>query len=603
MVGEVFGRDEQSIAGNVRGRGVVEGFQFGRSVVGEKLQFRFDGIAHLDGGIIAWLEIQRLIRKFRYEEVPWEEAQEAGIVCAPLRLPHENLFDDHWSTRNTFAELEHPELRRHFTYAVRKWVSTEADWVAGRRAPTLDEDGRWIRSWHLTPIDAGPRPPAVSSPRTRVSAENTASNNSARGRPFALEGVRIFDFSWFLASAGGTRFLASLGAEVIKVEWKDHPDTRMAAMAPVGGRSARDRATGPLTGVKDPDMGGQFNNKNAGKRGLSLNVRHPEGLAIARRLIAMSDVVAEGFSPGVMDRWGLGYAALREIKTDIIYAQQSGMGALGRYGRYRAVGPIAAALSGISEMSGLPAPAMPAGWGYSYLDWVGAYSFASAILAALIHRDRTGAGQWIDASQTESGIFLTGKAILEWSANGQPFTRTGNRSAEQSAAPHGVYRCAGEDRWIAICCRGESEWKGLAAVVAEDWVTSEPFARLEDRLVNEDELDRLLGLWTMEREPYEIMHMLQAAGVPAGVCQTAGDRCDSDPQLRHLDWLTEVTGMKIGTWPVAEMPVHMDATPPYAGGTVDRGAPCYGEDNEWVLGQLLGFDKQKIDRLAEDGVI
>ena len=139
-------------------------------------------------------------------------------------------------------------------------------------------------------------------------------------------------------------------------------------------------------------MGGQFNNKNAGKRGISLNVRHPEGLEIARRLVAMSDIVAEGFSPGVMDRWGLGYDELRRIKPDIIYAQQSGMGTAGPYGRFRAVGPIAAALSGVSEMSGLPEPAMPAGWGYSYLDWIGAYSFATAMLAALYHRDRTGRG-------------------------------------------------------------------------------------------------------------------------------------------------------------------------------------------------------------------
>src|SRR4029079_19272069 len=131
----------------------------------------------------------------------------------------------------------------------------------------------------------------------------------------------ILDFSWFLASAGGTRFLAAMGAECMKVEWKENPDTRMAAMAPVGGRAARDLATAPLRGVTDPDMGGQFNNKNPGKRGISLNVRHPKCLAIARRLVAMSDVVAEGFSPGVLDNWGLRYEALRAIKPDIVYVQ------------------------------------------------------------------------------------------------------------------------------------------------------------------------------------------------------------------------------------------------------------------------------------------
>lgn len=547
--------------------------------------------------------IQRLVRKFSYGELPWEQAQAAGLVCAPLRLPHENLGDEHWSERSTFAAIEHPEFGRSFSYAVRKWRSTAPDWVAGTRAPLLDEHRDEIR------LQATSTPRGLDHIHTRTpfadarASAEAALTLSARGKPFALQGIRIFDFSWFLASAGGTRFLAALGAEVIKVEWKAHPDTRMAAMAPVGGRSLRDQANGPLPGVTDPDMGGQFNNKNSGKRGISLNVRHPEGLAIARRLIAISDVVAEGFSPGVMDRWGLGYESLRDIKRDIIYAQQSGMGSLGRYGRFRAVGPIAAALSGISEMSGLPSPAMPAGWGYSYLDWIGAYSFASAILAAILYRNRTGQGQWIDASQTEAGIFLTGGSVLEWSANGSPYVRTGNRSPHLPSAPHGIYPCAGEDRWIAIACFTQDEWKALSSVLPEGWLTADGFATLEQRIEHQDELDRLLGAATVRWEPHALMEALQSAGVPAGVCQTAADRCDGDPQLRHLEWLTEVTGSKIGTWPVAEVPVKMSLTPPYVGGPVDRGAPCYGEDNEWLLGELLGMSSREIERLRADGVI
>ena len=229
---------------------------------------------------------------------------------------------------------------------------------------------------------------------------------SARGRPFALQNVRILDFSWFLASAGGTRFAASLGAESIKVEWKENPDTRLAAMAPVGGREARRSANAPLAGVTDSDMGGQYNNKNSGKRGISLNIRHPKGLEIAKRLVAISDIVAEGFSPGVLDRLGLGYDVQRKIRPDIIYVQQSGMGGYGSYGRLRTVGPIAGSFAGTNHMSGLPEPAMPAGWGYSYLDWMGAYGFAQALLGALYYRSVTGKGQRIDASQCEAGIFL-----------------------------------------------------------------------------------------------------------------------------------------------------------------------------------------------------
>lgn len=538
--------------------------------------------------------VGRLSRKFCYDNFPWQEAQDAGIACSPLRKPHENVADPHWAARGTFAQLAHPELDAVLTYPVRKWLSTAPAWRVGRRAPQLGEDTK--RVW--TDL-------ARTQPRQPVNDAAVAAlvPRAPHAKPMPLDGVRVLDFTWFLASAGGTRFLSAFGAECIKVEWKANPDTRVAAMAPVGGRAARERATVPLPGVTDPDMGGQFNNKNPGKRGLSLNVRHPRGLEIARKLVALSDIVAEGFSPGVMDRWGLGYHQLRQIRPDIIFAQQSGMGTVGRYGRYRAVGPIAAALSGVSEMSGLPEPAMPAGWGYSYLDWIGAYSFAAAMLTALHHRDRTGCGQWIDASQTESGIFVAGGAILDWSANARPWTRTGNMPADGRAYPHGVFPCQGDDRWLAISCTTDDERRALAKVIGVDVDTLSLPGVVSTQLAQSGEVDQEITRWTVTRDAYSAMYELQAAGVAAGVCQDAADRCDRDPQLKHLQWLTEVTGTKIGRWPVAEVPVKLSATPAYVGGTLDRGAPCYGEDNEWVLGELLGYSSKEIGELEDDGVI
>jgi crotonobetainyl-CoA:carnitine CoA-transferase CaiB-like acyl-CoA transferase len=536
---------------------------------------------------------QRLARACTYESVPWREAQEAGLLWAPLRRPHENLSDEHWRLRQTYADIEHPEVGRSFPYAASKWISTATSWSVGRRAPLLNEDADRAMS-------APRREPEVITARPSTGGEPL----SARGKPFALRDVRILDFTWFLASAGGTRFLAALGAESIKVELKSHPDTRLAAMAPVGGRAARVNATTPLPGVSDPDMGGQFNNKNPGKRGISLNVRHPKGLEIAKRLVGISDIVAEGFSPGVMDRWGFGWDVLRSIKPDIIYAQQSGMGSYGTYGRLRTVGPIAQSFVGLSEMSGLPEPAMPAGWGYSYLDWIGAYSFALAMLSALYHRARTGEGQWIDASQCECGLFINGTAILDWAANGRVWSRSGNRSPYKPAAPHGAYPCVGEDRWLAIACFTEQEWGALTQVAGHpEWCTAGVFATLTSRLAHQDALDAALGEWTRTQDAYEAMMKLQGAGVPAGVCQTAQDRCDRDPQLAALEWLTEVTGTKIGRWPVAELPVKMTESPPYIGGPVDRGAPCYGEDNAYVYGELLGMSAREIAGLAEEGVI
>jgi crotonobetainyl-CoA:carnitine CoA-transferase CaiB-like acyl-CoA transferase len=536
--------------------------------------------------------VQRMVRKFSYANFPWHQAQEAGLVCAPLRKPHENVADPHWAARRTFADVPHPEQGQTLTYPVRKWLSTEPGWRVGRRAPLLGEDRDRLAT-----------EPARTRPRRAPGATPPGPPRPPHGKPMPLDGVRVLDFTWFLASAGGTRFLSAFGAECIKVEWKANPDTRVAAMAPVGGRAARDAATGPLPGVTDPDMGGQFNNKNPGKRGLSLNVREPRGLAIARQLVARSDIVAEGFSPGVMHRWGLGYPELVAIKPDIIYAQQSGMGARGEYDRYRAVGPIAAALSGISEMSGLPEPAMPAGWGYSYLDWIGAYSFAGAMLGALRYRNATGRGQWIDASQTESGIFLCGPAILDWSSNGREWSRTGNASPYRPAVPHGVYPCAGDDRWLAVACLNDGDWHALAKVIELPAADQDRYLTVAARTAHRDEVDRLVAGWTSSRDAYSAMYELQAAGVPAGVCQDARDRCETDPQLAHLNWLTEVTGTKIGRWPVAEVPVRLDETPAHIGGTLDRGAPCYGEDNEWVLGELLGYSTRQIAELAADGIV
>jgi crotonobetainyl-CoA:carnitine CoA-transferase CaiB-like acyl-CoA transferase len=540
--------------------------------------------------------IQRFVGACTYDRLPWREAQQAGLLWAPLRKPHENAIDDHWLRRGTFADVEHPELGRSFRYPVSKWMSTATAWQVGRRAPLLGEDSEAVFA-ELSGRGAKPVARAAAG-------EHRVPTLSARGKPFPLQGIRILDFSWFLASAGGTRFAAALGAESLKVEWKDNPDTRLAAMAPVGGRAAREVATAPLPGVADPDMGGQFNNKNAGKRGLSLNIRHPEGLEIAKQLVAHCDVVAEGFSPGVLERLGLGYEVMKSIKPDIIYVQQSGMGGGGTYGRFRTVGPVAASFAGTSDMSGLPEPALPAGWGYSYLDWMGAYGFALAIVSAIFHRDRTGEGQCIDSSQCEAGMFLTGTTVLDWSANDRPWTRVGNRSPYKPAAPHGAYRCRGEDSWIAIACFRQEEWLALTEAAGLRALRDDQrFATLPARLAHQEALDRAIGEWSASQDAYDCMIALQQAGVPAGVCQTAADRCDRDPQLQALEWLTEVTGTKIGRWPVAEVPMKMSATPPYAGGPLDRGAPCYGEDNHYILTQLLGYTDADVERLARENVI
>jgi crotonobetainyl-CoA:carnitine CoA-transferase CaiB-like acyl-CoA transferase len=171
-------------------------------------------------------------------------------------------------------------------------------------------------------------------------------------------------------------------------------------------------------------------------------------------------------------------------------------------------------------------------------------------------------------------------------------------------APHGAYRCKGEDRWIAIACLSDEDWHRLVKVSGQaEWQCDPRFATLAARIANQDALDAAVNAWTETQEAYSCMRRLQEAGITAGVVQTAEDRCDNDPQLAELNWLTEITGTKIGTWPVPELPIKLSATPAYIGGPSDRGAPCYGEDNTYILRDLLGFSDTEIAKLAEDDVI
>ncbi|MBV9579389.1 MAG: CoA transferase, partial [Chloroflexi bacterium] len=199
---------------------------------------------------------------------------------------------------------------------------------------------------------------------------------------------------------------------------------------------------------------------------------------------------------------------------------------------------------------------------------------------------------------------VTGTSILDWAANGREWSRYGNRSPYVPAAPHGAFPCAGTDRWVAIACFTQDEWLALAQVAGHPEWTSDPrFATLPERVAHQDALEATVSTWTRTCDAYDVMTRLQAAGVPAGVCQNSEDRYEHDPQLAALDWLVEVTGTEIGRWPVYEVPVKMSESPFYSPGRIDRGAPGYGEDNAYVYGELLGMSASEIAALADEGVI
>ncbi len=426
--------------------------------------------------------------------------------------------------------------------------------------------------------------------------------------PGPLAGVRIIDLTWLLVGAGATRMLATLGAEVIKIE--PPPPGRLDPM-----RLRHPYMFNPPQAQPEPeyvdlppeelwDRAGNFFNINPGKRGITLNMNHPKGRELFARLVPLGDVVTENFSAHQMEKWGFGYEQLRALKPDILYVQMSGLGYRGPDSSFRSYGPTAQALSGLSHQSGLPSPFPPAGWGMSYLDHTGGYYGAMATLSGLYHRKRTGRGQHIDMAQVGVGLQLTGTALLDFTVNGQESRRTGNRSPHRLAAPHGVYPCQGEDQWCTIAVFSETEWQQLCkAMQAPDWVRQDQFATLDLRLEHQDDLDVHLSAWTRQFEASVLQDYLRQHGVRAAMVQTVRDKVDDDPQLRQRDYITTLPHQQMGQQRVENHPWHFSRTPVHAGGSTQRGAPCLGEDNPYVYRELLGLSADAMAQYAAEGVI
>jgi crotonobetainyl-CoA:carnitine CoA-transferase CaiB-like acyl-CoA transferase len=398
-----------------------------------------------------------------------------------------------------------------------------------------------------------------------------------------------------VAGPNATRLLATMGAEVIRVEW--HDDRALDMLRGVGPRV-------PGGEADSVNRSGLFNNINPGKYGITLNMNVPQGRDLFKRLIAKSVVLCENYSPGQMERWELGYETLRQINPGLIYLQITGMGKSGTYKDYLSVGPTAQALSGLTHMSGSPEPMPPAGWGYSYLDHSTGYYGAMHALAALLQRRRTGRGCYIDLSQTEVGLMVSGTATLEAQVTGTPTARHGNRMPAAAWAPHGAYPCRGTDEWITIAVQTDEQWEALVAEIgAPEWARDARFQTAVGRKANEDDLDRLMAQFTKSEDRYDLMNRLQQRGVPAGVVQKSVDRCMRDPQLQERGYFVPLPQSEIGTWPIEGFPAKFQNMPIDVGGLPGRAAPLMGEDNDYVYRDVLGLTAEEIATLREDWII
>ena len=444
------------------------------------------------------------------------------------------------------------------------------------RAPTLGEHNFLLREMQEPGEEVG-----ASSPPRQLPALLTESEQLPRPFPY-LKGVRVVDLCWILAGPLGTKVLADFGAEVIKIETEAHPRMRRVGTRP--------------DGAPGPNVDPLFNGANTGKLSVSLDLRTERGKELARALVARADVVTNNFRPGAMERMGLGYERLREVNPGIIFLSVPGCGQTGPWSQVRTLGNMIMAASGINSITGFPGRP-PSGMGVAYPDFTTPFLMAATVLAALLERDRTGAGQELNLSQLSSTIPLVGLEWMRFRASGRAPERRRNR--DPNHCPHGVYPARGDDQWCAIALRDDAEWTALCETMNQKRLASDPrFATLASRKSNEEEVDALVSGWTRDRDKWETAELLGSLGIAAAAVEDLQDTLLVDPYMReHYQHVQQPSD------PDVDIVIDREAIR-FAGEARDlRRAPLMGEHNGHVLGDLLGLPQEEIDRLVEEGVV
>ncbi len=401
-----------------------------------------------------------------------------------------------------------------------------------------------------------------------------------------LSGVRITDFTWVVAGPFCTKTLADMGAESIKIEARIRPD---------GMRNYVNR----YNDLDKPFPYGTFDNFNRSKLGVSVNARDPQGLALIKDMISVSDVVVENFRGGVLQSWGLTYEEMRKAKPDIIYISLSGYGQTGPYATYASHYHIAQAMPGFTQLTGYEGD-VPVVTG-AYGDTTSGLHAAAAILMALEYRNKTGQGQYIDASQLTSMAHVMGSAYLEYAANGNEPRANGNRLSHPAASVEGVFRCQGDDRWVAIGVYTDEEWQAVCQAIGRQDLLGDPrFKLVSDRVENWEALEAEVRKWTQDRTAEDVMDALQAAGIGAAVVQNIHDLMDHDEQMADREHYVDAwhPDREVGT-------LRMEGVvPKFSGsnGEVRRAAPMIGEHNDYVFSEVLGVGSGRMDELQEAGV-
>ena len=508
--------------------------------------------------------IDRLMeaRTLNYEAKRFfDEFQSLRLAAAPINSPSAFLADEQTEYRNFVATIEHPRLGRH-DFPGDPYQFSESPWRIERSAPMLGEHQREIG-----------RP--LNRPSSWLAELPSRATSVSNRKPF--EGIRVISFPTGVVGPALAGLLAEHGAEVISIE-------------------ARRAASSPQRGQKFQTASDLESNRD--RKRIAIDMKHPDGVALAKKLVAQSDVVVENFSARVMASWGLDYLRMKEARPDIIMASLQAFGQTGPRREYVSFGPILMSYSGMTYLWRDPEVERPgAGCQTAFPDYVAPSYGAVAILAALHYRARTGKGQYIDISQAETAAVMIGPAYLEYLVTGREPQPQGNFSAV--AAPHGCYRCRGDDRWCVIAVQSQQEWIRFCEVAGHrEWLTDHRFSELAARITYRQELDYWIEKWTARYTPHQVMLMLQREGIAAAVVQTAEDLY-RDPHLRERGFAREVYHPQIG-WITRVGPsvrlTENGFTPPGV-------THVAGEDNEAVLGDILGISSVEISDLVDRKVL
>jgi len=399
-----------------------------------------------------------------------------------------------------------------------------------------------------------------------------------------FEGIKVAEFAWVVVGPSTSRYLADHGATVVKIESHKRLDTN--------------RVNGPFVGgIPTPDGSMFYGKHNPNKYCISIDLQSPGGRKLAWKMIQWADIVTESFSPGTMEKWGLGYEDVKKVKPDVVYFSSSMQGRGGPHSAYAGYGQNAVNFCGFSEVTGWPdrLPSPPYG---AYTDYVSCRFAAFSIMAALEYRRRTGKGQYIDQSQFESSIQFFEPPIMDYQINGNILGRNGNRLP--GATPHGVYQCQGDDNWIAISVMNEEHWQKFCQVIGKpELATLKEYSALPQRKANEDALDKLVNEWTKNYPAEEAERMLQEAGIPSNIVEKPSD-IYLDKQLESRQYFTQLEHSVMGQQKYEAQACFLLSKTPRE---IYMPSPCVGEHNEYVFKDLIGMSDDEIAEYIIDGSI